>query len=386
MKKGVYFSYAQHNALPPDNLNDRKMITKLSVVLSLIAALFLNGCNHAENETHHEPPKFEATTPFRKDVSLPRQYVGLIKGIMHIEIRALEKGYLESIFVDEGQWIKEGQPMFQLMAKVYQAEFETAKAEAQFAKIEYLNTKGLADENIVSPNELALAKAKLDKANARVMLTKTRLGFTDIRAPFDGIMGHYHARIGSLLDEGELLTELSDIRQLWVYFNVPEADYLHFKMEVGDKLGEPVQLKLANGTIYDHTGVIETIVGDFDSNYGTIQFRALFPNPDKIVRHGETGTIILTKHYSNAMIIPQKAVFEIMDKNYAYVINEEEKVEQRLIHIEAEMTKLFLIKEGLNESDRVLLEGIRRVSPGDKVSINLRPPEEIVPELELYTE
>lgn len=361
------------------------MITKLSVVLSLIAALFLNGCN-TETEKHHELPKFEATTPFRKDVSLPWPYVGLIKAIMHIELRALEKGYLESIFVDEGQWIKAGQPMFKIMPKVYEAEYQKAKAEEQSAKIEFLNTKGLADENIVSPNELALAKAKLDKAHARVRLTQTRLGFTDIRAPFDGIMGPFYARIGSLLDEGELLTKLSDIRQLWVYFNVPEADYLNFKMEEGDKIGEAVQLKMANGKIYDHKGVIETIIGDFDSNFGTIQFRALFPNPDKLLRHEETGTILLTKHYPNALIIPQKAVFEIMDKNYVYVINEEEKLEQRLIHIAAEMTKLFLIKDGLNESDRVLLEGIRRVSPGDKVSINLRPPEEIVPELELYTE
>lgn len=361
------------------------MITKLSVVLSLIAALFLNGCNK-ETEKHHELPKFEATTPFRKDVSLPWPYVGLIKAIMHIELRALEKGYLESIFVDEGQWIKAGQPMFKIMPKVYEAEYQKAKAEEQSAKIEFLNTKGLADENIVSPNELALAKAKLDKAHARVRLTQTRLGFTDIRAPFDGVMGPFYARIGSLLDEGELLTKLSDIRQLWVYFNVPEADYLNFKMEEGDKIGEAVQLKMANGKIYHHKGVIETIIGDFDSNFGTIQFRALFPNPDKLLRHEETGTILLTKHYPNALIIPQKAVFEIMDKNYVYVINEEEKLEQRLIHIAAEMTKLFLIKDGLNESDRVLLEGIRRVSPGDKVSINLRPPEEIVPELELYTE
>ncbi|HNO74589.1 MAG TPA: efflux RND transporter periplasmic adaptor subunit [Nitrosomonas mobilis] len=363
------------------------MITKLSVVfLSLIAVPFLNGCNHAETETHHELPKFEATTPFHKDVSLPRQYVSQIKAIMHIEIRALEKGYLEGIFVDEGQWLKKGQPMFKIMPKIYQAELQRARAEAQTAKIEYLNTKGLADENIVSPNELALAKAKLDKANAEVRFSETRLGFTDIKASFDGVMGHFNARIGSLLDEGELLTELSDIRQLWVYFNVPEADYLNFRMEEGDKLGETVQLKMANGQIYDHTGVIETIVGDFDNTYGTIQFRALFPNPDRILRHGETGTILLTKHYPNAMIIPQKAVFEIMDKNYVYVINEEEKLEQRLIHIEAEMTKLFLISDGLNVSDRVLLEGIRKVNPGDKVSINLRPPEEIVPELELYTE
>ena len=363
------------------------MITKSSVVLGLIAILLLNGCHQAKTETHEEMPKYAATTPFREDVSLTKGYVSQIHAIRHIEVRSLEKGYLQDIFVDEGQLIKKGQPMFKIMPNIYQAELLKAEAEAQKMNIEYLNTKGLADKNIVSANELALAKAKLDKAKAEVKMAETRLGFTDIKAPFEGIMDHLVVRVGSLLDEGALLTTLSDVSQLWVYFNVPEVQYLDFKTHKKDKIGETVQLKMADGEIFNQTGVIEAIVGDFNNASGNIQFRALFANPDKILRHGETGTILMAKPYPNAMLIPQKATFEIMDKTYVYVVNKEEKVEQRLIHIEAELPQLFIVKDGVNDSDRILLEGIRKVRPGEKVTIDLRPPQKVRSELKkLYTE
>ncbi len=363
------------------------MITKSSLILVLIAVILLSGCHsQAETETHIEMPKYEATTPFRENTSVTKGYVCQIHAIRHIEIRSLEKGYLQNIFVDEGQLIKKGQPMFKIMPNIYQAELLKAKAEAQNMNIEYLNTKGLADKNIVSANEVALAKAKLDKANAEVKMAETHLGFTDIKAPFEGIMDHLLVRVGSLLDEGALLTTLADVSQLWVYFNVPEAQYLDFKTHKKDKTGETVQLKMANGEIFNQTGVIETIVADFDNTSGNIQFRALFANPDKILRHGETGTILMAKPYPNAMLIPQKATFEIMDKTYVYVVNKEDKLEQRLINIEAELPQLFIVKDGLKDSDRILLEGIRKVRPGDRVKINLMPPEMVRSELQMYTE
>lgn len=362
-----------------------KMVTKLSIVLGLIATLVLSGCQ--KHDTHEEMPHYAATTPFREDTSILEPYVCQIRAIRHIEVRSLEKGYLTHIFIDEGQWVKKGQPMFKIMPNVYQAELLAAEAEAQNVNIEYLNTKALADKNIVSANELALAKAKLDKANAEVNLAKTHLGFTDIRAPFDGITDHLAVRIGSLLDEDDLLTELSDIAHLWVYFNVPEAKYLDFIRREKGKTNEKVQLRMANGEIYDQTGVIETIVGDFYNTSGNIQFRALFENPDRVLRHGQTGTILMTVPYPNALLIPQKATFEIMDKIYLYVVNKEEKVEQRLIQIEAELPHMFIVKSGVNDGERILIEGMRKVSPGDKVMIDLKPPQEVRSELmKLYTE
>ena len=362
------------------------MIAKASVVLCLIATL-LSGCNQAETEKKEEMPKLEATTPLREDTSVTKEYVCQIHAIRHIEVRALERGYLQNIFVDEGQMVNKGQPMFKIMPNIYQAELLKAQAEANTMNIEYLNTKGLADKNIVSANELALAKAKLDKANAEVKLMETHLSFTDINAPFDGIMDHLKVRNGSLLDEGALLTTLSDISKLWVYFNVPESEYLDYKAhKSGDDRANKVQLKMANGQIFNQMGVIETIEADFDNTAGNIEFRATFSNPDKLLRHGETGTILMAKPYKNALIIPQKAVFEVMDKTYVYVVNNEDKLEQRLIKIEADLPHMSIVKDGLKDDDKVLLEGLRKVHPGQEVKIDLRPPEKVRSELELYTE
>ncbi len=362
------------------------MMTKTPTVLGLACLLLLGGCNQAEHEKPEEHPKLEATTPFREDTAVTKEYVCQIHAIRHIEVRALERGYLQNIFVDEGQMVKQGQPMFKIMPNIYQAELAKAQAEASTMNIEYLNTKALADKKIVSTNELALAKAKLDKALADVKLMETHLNFTDINAPFDGIMDHLQARNGSLLDEGDLLTTLSDISKLWVYFNVPEAEYLDFKSHKQGNAPVQVQLRMANGQVFNQTGVIETIEADFDNSAGNIEFRATFPNPDKLLRHGETGTILMAKPYPNAMLIPQKATFEIMDKTYVYVITPEGKLEQRLIHIENELPHLFIIKDGLKDDDKVLLEGLRKVHAGEDVDIELKSPEKVRSELELYTE
>lgn len=357
----------------------------LSVLLIIIGFL-LQGCRDTQTEKAEEKPKLEATTPFREDASIIKEYVCQIRAMRHIEIRALERGYLQDIFVDEGQFVHKGQSMFKIMPNIYQAELQKAKAEANNMNIEYLNTKGLADKNIVSANELALAKAKLDKALAEVRLAETHLGFTDINAPFDGIVDHLIARNGSLLDEGDLLTTLSDTSKLWVYFNVPEAEYLDYQINKRGDASSKVRLRMANNKIFDQVGVIETIEADFDNTAGNIEFRATFKNPERLLRHGETGTILMEKAYENALLIPQKAVFEIMDKSYVYIINEDGKLAQRLIKIEAAMPHLFIIKEGLNESDRVLLEGLRKVHPGVEIDINLQPPGKVRADLELYTE
>jgi len=362
------------------------MITKASVVLGLIATLLI-GCNQAEPEKQEEMPKLEATTPLREDASIIKEYVCQIRAIRHIEVRALEKGYVQNIFVDEGQWVHKGAPMFKIMPNIYEAELLKAQAEANNMNIEYLNTKGLADQKIVSANELALAKAKLDKAKAEVKLAETHLGFTNINAPFDGLMDHLNVRIGSLLDEGSLLTTLSDTSKLWVYFNVPEAEYLDYKLHQSeDDRVKKVKIRMANGKIFNQPGEISTIEADFDNSSGNIEFRATFPNPDKLLRHGETGTILMTKPYKSAQLIPQKAVFEIMDKNYVYVINKENKLEQRMVKIEADIPHMFIIKEGLQDDDKILIDGLRKVHAGEEVKIDLKPAEKVRSELELYTE
>ena len=358
---------------------------KRIIILMSVCALLLQTRCGAKKEEKEEEIKYSATSPLKKDTLITREYVCQIRSIQHIELRALERGYLQEIFVDEGQFVKKGQLMFKIMPMLYQAELQKAQAEANFAEIEYLNTKSLADGNVVSANELALAKAKFDKAKAELSLARVHLGFTEIKAPFDGIMDHFQVRLGSLVDEGDLLTTLSDNSQMWVYFNVPEAEYLAYKTR-RLKQNLNVNLLMANNQLFGYPGVVKTIEADFNNQTGNIAFRATFPNPNGLLRHGETGNIQMTVPLNEALIIPQKATFEVLEKKYVFVIDTDSIVKQREITIGAEMPDIYVIKDGLAENEKVLLEGIRKVKDSDRIAYVYEDPRTVIPHLKVYVE
>lgn len=357
------------------------------MILGLALSLFaITSCNHTDEHADKHETKFLVTSPLKKDTSVTKEYVSQIKAIQHIELRALEQGYLQDIYVDEGQVVRKGQLMFRIMPLLYRSELEKAKAEAKFAEIEYQNTKSLADKNVVSPNELALAKAKYDKALAEMALAQTHLSFTEIRAPFDGIMDRLQVRKGSLLEEGDLLTTLSDNSKMWVYFNVPEAEYLDYKTNQTKENLTRVGLKMANQQLFDQSGIVETIEADFNNETGNIAFRATFPNPKTLLRHGETGNIQMTIPLKNALIIPQKATFEILEKKYVFVVDKDNVVHQKEITIAAELPDLYIIKDGVKEGEKIMLEGIRKVRDNDKITFDYEEPAKVLKTLKVYAE
>ncbi len=165
--------------------------------------------------------------------------------------------------------------------------FKNQKQRLSFPKLSWQNNQALVDKDIISPTEAAMSAAKLAKVKAELELAKTHLGFTEIRAPFDGLIGRFgDIRLGSLLEENELLTTLSDTHRLWVYFNVPEAQYLDYMENRQKGVSQNVQLELANKEIYPETGTIEVIQSDFNSTSGNIAFRASFSNPHALLRYG----------------------------------------------------------------------------------------------------
>lgn len=350
-------------------------------ILTCLVVLFISGCRHGEHEKHADA-KFLVTSPVRKDTVIYNEYVCQIRSVQHIELRALERGYLQNIYVDEGQFVKKGQPMFQIMPMIYEAELLKAKAEVNLAEIEYSNTKNLADSNIVSANELAMSNARLNKTKAELALAQAHLGFTRICAPFDGIMDRFHVRLGSLVDEGELLTTLSDNTKMWVYFNVPEAEYLDYATKA--KSGKPLEVKLrmANHKLFEQTGIVETIEADFNNETGNIAFRATFANPKGILRHGETGNILMPTVLKDALIIPQKATFEILDKKYVFVVDKDNTIQSRHITIETEIPHLYVISDGLEETDKILVEGLRKVRNNQKINVDFLSQAEIMADLD----
>jgi membrane fusion protein (multidrug efflux system) len=359
---------------------------RILILLGSIALISQFGCHSSEHHEKHEEHVFQLTSPIRLDTSITKEYVCQVHSIQHIEIRSQERGYLQNIYVNEGQYVKEGQLLFQIMPKIYDAEVDRAKAEASLAKIEYLNTKALADSEVVSSNELAMAEAKLNKAKAELSLAQAHQGFAQVRAPFSGIIDRFHVRKGSLIDEGELLTELSDNSEMWVYFNVPEAEYLDFREQTKKDTTIEVSLLMANNKVFDQTGQFETIEADFNNETGNIAFRATFPNPNHLLRHGETGNILWKTKLNDALIIPQKTTFEILDKIYVFVVGEDGKVESRQVVIEAEMPHLFVIKEGLTTENQILLGGLRKVRNNDIITYEHLDPESVINQLDLYAE
>jgi membrane fusion protein (multidrug efflux system) len=355
-------------------------------MFAAVSALFLYASCESKKEKKEEHIKFLVTTPIKKDTSISKDYVSQIHSIRHIELRALERGYLKAIHVDEGQHVKKGQQMFNIMPNIYEADLQKAKAEAKVAEIELQNTQLLKDGNVISENELSMAKASFDKANAEVALAQTHLGFTNIKAPFDGIMDHLHVREGSLLDEGELLTTLSDNSEMWVYFNVPESEYLDYIMSTDKDSKKQVELLMANNKKFNQNGIVETIEGEFNNETGNIAFRATFPNPDGILRHGETGSVLMTVPFKDALIIPQKATFEVLDKKYVFIIDKENIARQTEVFVAAELPHLFIISKGLKPDDRILVDGIRMVKNKEKIETEFMKPSEVISKLNVYAE
>ena len=353
--------------------------------MSMPVILFHASCSD-KKETKEIKTKYLVTSPAQLDTSITVDYVCQIQAIRHIELRAQERGYLQKIYVDEGQFVKEGQLLFQIMPNLYEAEMQKAQAEVNFADIEYQNTKTLADSDVVSPNELAMAKAKLEKAKAELYLAKVHLDFTKIKAPFDGFIDRFQVREGSLLEEEELLTALSDNSTMWVYFNVPEAEYLDYKVQL--KKGEflNVDLLMANNKMFKHGGVVETIEADFNNETGNIPFRAAFPNPDALLRHGETGNIQIKMPLKNALIIPQKTTYEILDKKYVFLLDEKNTLHAKQITVGEEMPHLYVVTDGLKSTDKILLEGLRKVKENDKIDFEFLEPSKVISELSLYAE
>ncbi len=358
---------------------------RLPAAALLVATLSTLGC-HDDHPKHHEGGKFLVTHPLRKDTERTRDYVAQIHAIQHIELRALERGYLHGIFVDEGQPVSKGAKMFQLMPRILQAELDKTKAEAELAEIELRNTKLLAEKNIVSANELAMAKARVDKARAEVSLASTHRAFTEIRAPFDGLMGRFHVRLGSLVDEGEVLTTLSDNRRVWAYFNVSESEYLDYQRRTNGVRGEQVRLVMANGQMFDHVGRVDTIGAEFNHETGNVAFRATFENPDGLLRHGETGKVLMNVPLPNALVIPQKATFDVLDRKFVYVVGEDHVVHSRPISVSAEQPQLYVVASGLDEKDTIVVEGLRKVREGAVIETEFQKPAELIGSLEVPAE
>ncbi|RZM26472.1 MAG: efflux RND transporter periplasmic adaptor subunit [Pedobacter sp.] len=358
---------------------------KRIMLMGMCAILCYTSCTPKKVEKEEEST-YTVTSPLTIDTSYTKEYVSQIKSVRNIEVRALSKGFLQKIYVDEGQFVKAGQLLFKIMPKMYEAEYQKALAEVKASEIELQNTKTLTDKNVVSKNELSMAHAKMDQAKAEMAVAKFHLSATEVRAPFDGTIDRIPLKLGSLVDEGDLLTSLSDNSQMFAYFNVTEPEYLDYQTNVQNRGSKKVSLMLANGELLKYKGDVEVIESEFNNETGNIAFRAKFPNPDKLLRNGETGKIEMTVPLKHALVIPQKTTYEIQDKTYVFVVDNRGVVRSRNITILTEMPDLYIVGSGLAENDKILLEGVQKVKESDKIKFEFIAPKKVISGLQLKAE
>jgi RND family efflux transporter MFP subunit len=347
--------------------------------------------NNNNNEQTHSLP---VTNVISKDTFIYTDYISDIHAIQNVEIRARVNGYLEKIFIDEGEQVHAGQLLFTINNKEYLEELAKAKAlykaavaDLDAVNLEYKNVLKLAEKKIVSTTEIALAKSKLDAQKAKMeealahqSYINIKLSNTEIRAPFSGIVNRTPQKSGSLIEEGTLLTTISNSNQVFAYFDVSEKEYLRYARNLkSDSLeSNTVTLILADGMEHNYKGQIETIEGIIDESTGNIAFRARFPNPDRIIKHGASGTVRLVKQFNDILIVPQKSTFEIQDKLYVYVVDEQNNLQQRNIGYVARLPHVFLVNNGIKAGERILFEGIQNVKPNMTIKPELHHMSELL--------
>jgi len=350
-----------------------------------LVGLLLVSCNTEPlPSSDEENKKIPVTTVMEKDISLDRMYVADIQAIQNVELRSRVSGFLEKIHIDAGKFVKKGQLLFTISDGEYRAEVSRAKAslnsiiaDAKTVELELERVKLLVQKKILSATEMEVAQAKYAAQHARIEEAKAaldhaqaKLAYTKIYAPYDGIIDRIPLKAGSLLEEGTLLTSVSDISSVFAYFNISENEYLDYlrskpQEDPSDKI---VRLVLSDGKQYEFSGEIETVASEFQENTGSIAFRARFPNPEFLLKHGATGKIKLTNEIESALVLPQKAVFEVQDKNYVFVVDESNKVTMRNFVPKARMDDFYIVASGLQKGETIVYEGIQNIKDGMQVA------------------
>lgn len=353
---------------------------KYWVILGMVSLLF--SCTGSADKAEDVPATVSLFTVNARDTLLESEYVADIHACRYIEIRSRQAGMLEEIWVEEGQSVKAGQPLFRLSTTELSLKVNAAKAqvhlqeaELQKAKVEADRVKLLVEKQVVSFSdmELALAEVKiaesrLEGARSELTSAETHLSYATIRAPFSGLINRFHLKAGSRVDEGSLLTTLSDISSVYVYFNISEKAYLKYQnTENGQEIPQEVKLRLADQSLFQSLGKIETTESEFNENTGSIAVRAKFDNPNRILRHASGGTILLPHKLSDALLIPQTAVLELQDKYYVCIPDSNNIIRMRSIVPEVRLGNAFVVREGIVQGEKIVISGVQELREGQKV-------------------
>jgi len=349
---------------------NNQAVGKIAVLLIIIS---LSSCGKS-GDAQMAPPKpevdFLQTSTASGDIE--KKYPGTVEGTVNVDIKAQVSGYLEAIYVKEGDYVNKGQSLFKIKGDVYaeqvnnsRAAYKSALANQANAKLEVEKIKPLVEGKVFSDMQLKTAQANYEAATAQVAQAKAALGssqlnadFSLIKAPVSGYISRIPNRIGNLVTPNDAvpLTTLSEINNVFVYFSLTEADYLAFSKD--SKSDKSVSLIMADDSEYDQKGKLEVASGNIDRATGTIALKAIFPNPKKELRSGGSARIVLNKNLSSVITIPMASVKDIQDKFFVFVLREGNKVAMVPIEIAGNAGTNYFVKSGLKSGDKVALNSI----------------------------
>ena len=358
------------------------------IAISLIFSVLLAACGEKSAAPPPASPVVQVVSVAQRDVPIYMEWIGSLDGNVNAVIRPQVTGYLIKQLYREGDLVKQGQPLFEIDPRTFEAAVDEAKGlrAQQIARFETTKAnldriKPLAAVNAVSQKDLddatgahLSAKAQLEAAEASLRTAKLNLGFTRITSPVTGIAGIAKAQIGDLLSPSmpTELTTVSTVDPVKVYFNISEREYLKMVASLGEgkRPGQtPLDLFLVDGSQYPHQGKVAVFNRQVDTTTGTFKVAALFPNPDNILRPGQYGKVRATMAVEKgALLVPQRAVTEVQGKYLVAVVGADNKVDIRPVLVGERIGSEWIVSKGLQPGEQVIAEGTQKVRPGATVN------------------
>lgn len=357
------------------------------ILMFAAATVLLASCGGGGGRPSFGDNEFPVTTVGAQSTTMQTTFPAVIKGVQDVEIHPKVQGFITQVNVKEGQTVGAGQVLFVLDNVTYQAQVRqaqasvnTAEAACNTAKLSFENSQKLHENGVIgdfelqsATNQYEQAKASLSLAQASLASAKEMLSYCFVKSPAAGVVGSLPYKVGTLVSAGNTLTTVSNISSMEVYFSMTEKDVLEMGKSAGGLNGAikdmpSVQLKLADGTLYGLEGKVTKMSGVIDPATGSVQMIAVFQNPEKLLKSGGSGTIVIPRSNTNAIIIPQSCVSEVQDKHFVYILDKDNKVKYTEIKVDPQNDgNNYIVTEGLKTGDKFVTNGITKLTDGMEI-------------------
>lgn len=336
----------------------------------LFGVLFFASCGNKNQQRPTMVPTLPVVEVPNQSITGYSSYPASLEGVVTSDVRAKVSGYITEVRVDEGEKVRKGQPLFRLETQTLSQEAGAAEANVNAAQVEVDRLKPLVEREIVSDVQLQTAQARLAQAKASYNSIMASIDYAVIKSPVDGYVGTINFRQGTLISPSDPtpLTTVADVDEVYAFFAMNEREYLDFIQKTpGDNLNQKienfpvVELLLVNDTVYEHKGTIQTISGQVNPTTGTVQFRAVFPNPNRILASGNSGRIRIPKVYDNVPLVPEITTFERQGRVYVYQVLGDTVAVATTIGVQDRIDNMIVVSSGINAGDKIVAKGIDRL-------------------------